>query len=128
MQWIAQHPARWVLLYALKFLNWFNFKNALKTKEESSTLKWTVSFVTWYSLLALALCRICFDVRRLSADEICLCVVYLTSAAAYAVFFTRLRYRMPFDCIVIILAAAFHGERFGVSVKEDTGTLAGSGI
>jgi hypothetical protein len=128
MQWIAQHPARWVILYALKFLNWFNFQNDLKTKEESSTLKWTISFVTWYSLLFLAVCRVCFDVRRLSADEICLCVVYLTCAAAYAVFFTRLRYRMPFDYIVIILAAAFCGERFGESAKENTETLARSGI
>lgn len=128
IQWIAQHPARWVILYASKFLNWFNFRNDLLTKQESSTLKWTVSFVTWYSLLGLALCRVCFDIRRLSAEEICLCVVYLTCAAVYAVFYTRLRYRVPFDYIVIILAAAFCGERFRVSVKEDTEALASSGI
>jgi hypothetical protein len=113
IQWIAQHPTQWSILYMSKFLNWFNFRNDLKTKEQSSVFKWTLSFFTWYSLLTLALCRVCFDTRRLSADEICLCVVYLTGAAAYAVFFTRLRYRVPFDYILIILAAGFCGERLG---------------
>src|SRR5262249_53176151 len=93
----------------------------------SSTLKWIVSFVTWYSLLALALCRIWSDSKRFSADEICLCLVYLIGAAAYALFFTRLRYRVPFDYIVIILAAAYCGERLSVPTKDGRDGLQSSG-
>jgi hypothetical protein len=109
LRWIAHHPAQWAALYAQKFLNWFNFRNTLATTEESSRLKWAVLFVTWYPLLLLALCRVVFDSRLLSEDEICLCVAYMFCAAAYAVFFTRIRYRVPFDYIVIILAAGFCG-------------------
>ena len=41
----------------------------------------------------------------LSRHEIFLFLLYLGAAAAYAIFITRIRYRIPFDYIVIILAA-----------------------
>ena len=107
VRWIVGHPASAVRLYALKWLNWFNFKNDLHTTSQSSVLAWAVMFFTWYPLLALGLCAVLLDRNVLSLEEIMLCAVYLTGAFSYALFYTRLRYRVPFDYILIVLASGF---------------------
>jgi hypothetical protein len=82
----------------------------------------------WYPVLLPALCAVIFDARRLSVDEVCLCVAYTACAGAYALCFTRIRDGIPFDYMLRILATAFCGERFEVSVKEDTEALTRSGF
>jgi len=106
VDWIVHHPRKWSLLYAEKFLNWFNFRNDLATRAQGSNFKWIVMFFTWYSLLAAAVLRIRLKSDRWSGMDLYLWGVFASGALSYAIFYTRLRYRVPYDYILIIQGAA----------------------
>jgi hypothetical protein len=106
VDWMLQHPRKWLVLYAEKLLNWFNFRNDLATKAQGSNAKWILLFFTWYSLLAAAALRILFKADGWSCVDIYLWGVFASGALSYAIFFTRLRYRVPYDYILILQATA----------------------
>lgn len=106
VDWIVRHPRKWMLLYTEKLLNWFNFRNDLAMRAQGSNFRWIVIFFTWYSLLAAALLRIWLKSGRWSSVDLYLWGVYASGALAYAIFYTRLRYRVPYDYILILQAAA----------------------
>jgi 4-amino-4-deoxy-L-arabinose transferase-like glycosyltransferase len=108
-KWVQNHPSKAVILYFKKVLNYFNFELNLATKLEKSYTKETVLFVSYYSILGLALMRF-FYKKKLSRVELILWVFYVGNAFLAALFFTRVRFRIPFDGILIVLAA--------VSLKE----------
>jgi hypothetical protein len=58
--WIKQHPGRAAVLYAEKFLNWFNFHNKLMTSGQGSRIKDLAIAFTFYPLLLCA----CLPIRR----------------------------------------------------------------
>jgi hypothetical protein len=101
--WIKQHPGRAAVLYAEKLLNWFNFHNKLMTSGQGSRIKDLAIAFTFYPLLLCA----CLRIRRrtLRITEWYLVASYLCAAGAYAVFFTRIRFRLPFDDLLIVLAS-----------------------
>ncbi len=106
IQWIQSHPRDALTLYFMKFLNYFHFRNELKTKAENMRWRDWVMFLTYYSLLGLAALRMVvgktFRIRSLESFAV---VSYLMMGAAYAIFFTRIRYRLPIDWMLIALAA-----------------------
>jgi hypothetical protein len=53
-----------------------------------------------------------FSRRRLPITKFDLLLVglYLLSGLSYAIFFTRIRFRLPFDYLLILLAAPFLGK------------------
>ena len=106
MEWIANNPRKEAKLYSAKFLNYFNYRNDLATKHEQDRLHDLVMFVTYYPLLMLVLFRLCLiKVRPLTRFEGVLLAFYTMSALTNALFLPRIRYRLPFDALLVCLAA-----------------------
>lgn len=104
--WKAK-PTWAIRLYALKVLNYFNFRNDLATKAESSSTRNLLMLVTYGTLLVLGAGRLLMHKSPLSSFEWLLVFLYLGNAFYSAIVFTRIRYRLPFDYLLILLAASF---------------------
>ena len=97
-----ENPGRGVELYLLKFLNYFDFQNRFYINSEFNQLKSIIMFVTYYPILICLVVRLYFIPKiRLSRLEVLLVLTYLTSALFHAVFVTRIRYRLPYDVLLI---------------------------
>lgn len=105
-EWIQNNPKDFIKLYSLKLLNYFNYRNELATKSEESKLRDIVMFLTYYPILILVLIRI-FLIKRypLKNIEILFLLFYLMSAFTNALFLPRIRYRLPYDMLLIGVAA-----------------------
>lgn len=106
-EWIQNNPKDFMKLYLLKFFNYFNYRNELATKSEESKLRDMVMFFTYYPILILVLIRM-FLIKRYPFKhmEILFLLFYITSAFANALFLPRIRYRLPYDMLLIGVAAA----------------------
>jgi hypothetical protein len=104
--WILAHPGRALVLYAEKALNYFNYRNDLYVADEASRRNDLLLLLTYRSLLALFALRLLLARRvPLSALE-SLCVgLYLVNPFLDAIATTRIRYRLPFDALLIVVAA-----------------------
>lgn len=108
IQFILSHKLSSLKMYFLKFLNFFNFRNELVTNSEGSPARDLLMLVTYGPLLLVSLVRfVLFKLYKLSSIEILLGGVYLAGALVSAVFFTRIRFRVPFDFMLVMLVAAF---------------------
>ncbi|MDA3874439.1 MAG: hypothetical protein PF795_10835 [Kiritimatiellae bacterium] len=106
LDWIKGNPKDAFTLYLKKVLNYFNYRNDLYIKQEGSGFTWFVIALTYYPLLLLALLRYTYTRTNLpSPVEWFFLLVYFGNSLLSAVFFTRLRFRVPFDFILIVLAA-----------------------
>jgi 4-amino-4-deoxy-L-arabinose transferase-like glycosyltransferase len=107
LDWIRDNPGRAAGLYLQKVLNYFNFRNELVTQSEASPLRDLLVLLTYGPLLLILLARLALK-RRFPLDptEWLWIALYLLSALTTAVFFTRIRFRLPFDFLLILLAAA----------------------
>ena len=104
ISYIREHPTDATKLYFLKVLNYFNYRNDLATKTESSTLNDFIMFITYYPLLLLALTRlVCYKKFPLTSFEIIAAVTYFASAFVDAIVFNRVRFRLPYDVFLILL-------------------------
>jgi hypothetical protein len=104
IDWMKDHPRAAAWLFAEKLANWFNYRNELATAAESTHLRDAVMALTYYPLLALAL-LLPLRRRGMSELESYLFLSYGSAALAYAFFFTRIRFRVPFDFLLVILAS-----------------------
>lgn len=108
LEWIQNNPLEAGQLYARKVLAHFSFRNVLYVASERSLLRDVVLFLSYYPLLLLAVCGlVTFKRFPLSRGVFGGYVLYFGNAFVSAVFFTRIRFRVPFDLILIFLAAAF---------------------
>lgn len=105
VEWIKGHPREFGWLFVKKLVNWFNYRNQLRTAGESSRVRDLVMALTYYPLLALALLLPFVKERRLTELERYLYSSYGAAALVYALFFSRIRFRVPFDFPLIILAS-----------------------
>ena len=106
--WVVENPGRAARLYALKVLNYFNYRNDLYTSTRASALADVALALTYGGLVLIVLVRLALAAARrapLSAFEALLVAVYALSALATAVAFTRIRFRVPFDPLLAMLAA-----------------------
>jgi hypothetical protein len=102
LSWIKNNPGAATKLYALKVLNHFAFRNKLYVKSEGTHLRDMVMFFTYYPLLLIALVRLAwFRKCPLSLFETFLYIVYFGNAFVAAIYFTRIRFRLPFDPLLI---------------------------
>lgn len=106
VRYIKAHPAESLRMYGLKFLNHFNYRNRLLTRSESSPWRVWILLVTYGFIFVLATVR----VLRWRQDpfnrlERFAAVLYVLQGAFAAVCFTRIRFRVPFDFLLILLAA-----------------------
>ena len=107
LSWAGQHPGRAVVLYAEKVANNFNYHDALATSSQGSTAQNLLSAVSYYPILLLALLRLLLYRRwPLRPTEKFLALAIVVNVLLLAVFFTRLRFRVPLDGLTIILAAS----------------------
>jgi hypothetical protein len=108
MRWIRANPGPALRLYVAKFLNYFNYRNELSTSSEQKAWQEWLVFATYYPLLVLAFVRLAFwRAYRISSLETLLYAIYFANAALTAVFFTRLRFRIPFDLLLVVIDSAF---------------------
>jgi hypothetical protein len=108
VQWVVNHKLEAAKLYFLKFLNHFNFRNDLGTSSESSLLRDLIAGFTYLPLLAVFLVRLArFQRYKISKFEWSLILLYISWGLIMAIFFTRVRYRLPLDQILIALDSLF---------------------
>lgn len=108
LDWIRANPGRATVLFVEKTVNYFAPFDQLATDAESSVAEEVIAVLTYWPLLALFLWRLILWRRDRPGDiEKLLILVYLISAPAQAVFFTRVRFRMPLDYVLIVVVAAF---------------------
>lgn len=124
-------PGRTFTLFCQKFAYWFAYSNQLTSDQVvpggasgvPHGVRDLVMLLTYGPLLALLVLRLLM-VRRdpPTALEVLIVALYLCAGLAYAIFFTRIRYRLPFDWLLIALDAAFLArllERRGAGAAHD---------
>ncbi len=101
LEFWAREPWDALKLYLVKLADYFNFYNNLfATKFD--VLKRIIMFITYYPLLACLILRL-INTRRipLSPVERLLVITYFASALFHALFVPRIRFRLPYDVILI---------------------------
>jgi hypothetical protein len=108
LDWITANPAAAARLYVGKFVNYFNYRNEIATAGQNAGWRDWVVFFTYYPLLLLVLIRAALYRRYpFERAEILIYLLYFLNAFASALFFTRLRFRIPFDFLLIAIEAGF---------------------
>ena len=108
IEFIRNNKARTVQIYLLKVLNYFNYRNELVTRSEDSQIRDLIMLFTYGSLLILFVLRLFMGkVLKISYFERILIILYISSAFFTAVFFTRIRFRIPYDFFLIMIVALF---------------------
>ncbi len=108
IRYIGAHKLESMKMYGLKFLNFFNYRNELVTNSEANKASDLLLLFTYGPLLCLAFIRVILaKFIPLTPFEVLLILVYLAGAAVSAIFFTRIRFRIPFDAMLIMLVAIF---------------------
>jgi 4-amino-4-deoxy-L-arabinose transferase-like glycosyltransferase len=106
LTWIRQHPGRASVLYVEKLASNFTYSSPLATEDRNSTGKDLLSAVSYYPILLLAVVRILLWRRApLSRLERGIFWLIVGNVCLLAVFYTRLRFRIPLDTLTIVLAA-----------------------
>jgi len=107
LHWIDGHPAHAILLYLGRVLDYFAPFDQLATVGQQSTFTDAIATVTYVPLLAFLILRcVRWRTDRPSQSERLMIAVYLGNALVAAIFVTRVRYRLPFDMLLIPIAAA----------------------
>lgn len=125
LDYIASHKLDSARMYGLKILNYFNYRNDLSTGSESSPARDLLMLVTYGGLMLLTIARL--GVARflpLASFEKLLIAIYIMNAFTDAVFVTRIRYRLPFDLLLIILGAVL----LGILVKRHMEDVSGERV
>ena len=106
IEWMKDNPRLALTLYVRKVFQFFNFQEKYATPGAGNWSIELLMFVSYYPILILAILNFLL-VRRwpLSRPETILFLAYLGGATSYAIFLVRLRYRIPFDYLLIILAS-----------------------
>lgn len=98
----TEHPVDAIKLYLEKVVYYFAYRNNLLVSNESSRLKDGVLFITYYPLLLCLILRLLIARKiPLSRVETLFAAIYIGSALFYAIFIPRIRFRLPFDVVLI---------------------------
>jgi hypothetical protein len=116
LRWIGENPGEAAALYGRKLLYWFAPTNQLASDRlvpggSGAGPRWQrdAAMLLGYGLLmSILVVRLALARRdRLSSLELLLLALYLGGGMAYAVYFTRIRFRLPFDWLLIAVDALF---------------------
>ncbi|MCS6830627.1 MAG: hypothetical protein RMM08_01445 [Armatimonadota bacterium] len=108
LRFVTESKGRALTLYLQKVLHHFHYRNRLATRAEASPLRDLLMLVTYYPLLVLGGLRLALHKKYpLSPLEGYLVALYLLEALVQAIFFTRIRFRLPFDLLLIAIDALF---------------------
>jgi hypothetical protein len=130
LAYIRAHPLESLQLYSLKVLNYFNFRNELVTRSESSLARDLVVLFSYGTLLIVFLFRLVLvKLVPPTPFELLLILLYFSSALVTALFFTRIRFRVPFDFgLIMVVAILFARIIAGALSKEGISTFATEGL
>lgn len=105
-EYIGKHPLRVLTMYPLKFLNFWRFypKPVTKTKISSTNFK-IIYAIFWLPVLVMSM--LYFVVRRKDKSIRVIFFSIFLFALGYSIFFTRVRFRMPIEPMLLIFAVAF---------------------
>jgi hypothetical protein len=121
--WIRENPGRAFVLYLEKTANYFNIYNeyAAGTNAELSVWKQVGMGATYLALMGLLAWRLA-EAKRfpLDAREKLLLAIYILSAFTMAIFVTRIRYRLPYDYLIIAIVAAHLQRRLSPLLTKST--------
>lgn len=107
-EWMTSHKVQALKLYLLKCLNYFNYRNELATASEASRFRDLVMLATYGPLLLLFLIRVGLaKYYPFSRLEFMFIGLYFLNVFPSAIFYTRIRYRLPFDFLLIALVGLF---------------------
>jgi len=108
LKWVFSNKREAATLYLEKFLNWFNYQHDMTTKGHMTALTAIIAFVSYYSALIAAIVGSSVWSRSVApiSRPICfwLWLLYILAGLSYAITSTRVRYRIPFEIILFILA------------------------
>ncbi len=112
-QWMKEHPREALRLYEAKLIHYFAFADKTTANDRSTPLSdennsWrqVIMIATYGPLLFLLFARIMLSPKfPMSEDEMCLTGLYFVSALFSAVFFSRIRFRLPMDWLLLVLGA-----------------------
>jgi hypothetical protein len=109
LSFIAANPREALDLYLLKFINYFNYSNKLATEGESSGTKTLLAFLSYVPLLAVGIVLRVLFIRSfpLNRLEQFMIALYILNGAFAAIFFTRVRLRVPFDFLLVAVASMY---------------------
>lgn len=121
IDWIRENPTDAARLYVGKFLNTFSVQQEFATRERAPSKAQTlVIAVAYLPLLALFLLRH-VAVRRvpLRRGELLLIGAFWTNAFVAALAFTRIRFRVPVDPLMTVIAVVYLVESIDAYVNRD---------
>jgi hypothetical protein len=105
VDWITAHPGQAAGLYAAKVAHNFAYSDTLKTEGQGASD--LLAAFAYYPILALALLRVLlwrrFPLHRV--DKLMAWTI-VVNVLLLAVFFTRIRFRVPLDSLTIVLAVS----------------------
>ena len=106
IKWILDNPTEALFHYVKKVIVHFGYSNNLATKKEESIWKDIVMVLSYYPLLILLVVRL-FLCRKypLSDFEKLALIIYFANALFSSIFFPRIRYRIPYDFLLIMIAS-----------------------
>jgi len=111
LAWTKEHPGAAARLYAAKLVEYFSFTERTATQNVATELEqphWRtpIMLFTYEPLLLLLLCRIAIARKYpLSELEVLFVGLYFVNAPFAAMFYSRIRYRLPMDWILLLLDA-----------------------
>lgn len=106
LEWITENPSEAALLYVSKFLNYFAFYNRYVVEQDGGRQN-IQAFAYGLILLILAARLLLVSRFPLTRFEILVLVVYVASGLVQAVFYSKIRYRIPFDLMLLVINAMF---------------------
>jgi hypothetical protein len=114
-RWLTGHPGQAIRLYFSKLLYWFSPTNRLVQADQQTAARQLVMILTYCPLLLLFVVRL-LKFRRypLQSWELLFYLVYLQAALSYAVFFPRIRYRLPYDYLLIAVVGGYLATAWGL--------------
>lgn len=121
IKWMRDNPVPAVSLYLKKVLNYFNFRNELYVASERSPFRDKLLFLSFYPILFLGLMRLFVHKLPFKAPELFLYLLYFVNAFLSAIFFTRIRFRIPFDFLLIAIVAMFLGREIDRYMNQKRG-------
>lgn len=103
VDWIASNPQAAFTRYLRKLVNFFNFENQLRTESEQTRLRSVVLFLSYYGAAVPSLLFAAAALRRHRWARVAL-LNYFGTALLYSIFFNRIRFRIPADYLLFMMA------------------------
>jgi 4-amino-4-deoxy-L-arabinose transferase-like glycosyltransferase len=108
MEYIKNNKMQSLKMYVLKLANYFHVTDEVSGGKEPTRFQYLVLIGTYGALLLLACARLITAGRlRLHPGEILVLCIYLCSALFFSLYLTRVRFRVPFDPLLMVVDAAF---------------------